>query len=424
VAIHRVEASAQILLSARSSKSPPLRQAQGRLCRRNRDKDGAPDFRWGKDGPAPRADLRSQLRLSNRAPRKSGGESTYNSGEMIQVLNCVRWLLVIFLIYMGLMKEDQEGVWENRLEHWLKTVYAHQETSFAKITALAKAIADVSKKLTQRIFGTRLFSLRFLGVSILYGLASVNLTVLISPLVPHKPPTFHITLPPGAATQPDLFQHFVWLVLFLLLGSAPALFETLGRMSVWVWLLWTVFFVRWFFPLIEVETVVDRLWGHGSAFRFGIGLLLLVGLNYALDVLFVATTGWILGIAANARRLSGVIFATLLDIGLGYAVLVVPIWLGVKFFTTFNHSMMSFSLMFVFAFKSLDFLIALLVLILFLLIVIHAAGWFVLERPVYTCLRFKLIRDKKFVRSMIVALLTLPKVGTVWAFVIALVKAF
>ncbi|MGD0436843.1 MAG: hypothetical protein ABSB86_10280 [Bryobacteraceae bacterium] len=178
------------------------------------------------------------------------------------------------------------------------------------------------------------------------------------------------------------------------------------------------------FPLIGIATVVDHLWGHGSALRFAIGLLLLVGVNYVLDVLFVATTRWILGIAANARRLWIVLFASLLDIGLGYLVIVGPVWLGVEFFTKFNRSMMSFAVMLVFAFKSLDFVIALLVLILFLLIVIHAAGWFILERPVSACLRFKLIRDKKFVRCMIVALLTLPKVGTLWAFVIALAKAF
>ena len=69
------------------------------------------------------------------------------------------------------------------------------------------------------------------------------------------------------------------------------------------------------FPLIGIATVVDHLWGHGSALRFAIGLLLLVGVNYVLDVLFVATTRWILGIAANARRLWIVLFASLLDIG-------------------------------------------------------------------------------------------------------------
>jgi hypothetical protein len=343
---------------------------------------------------------------------------------MIQLLNWLRWLLVIFFIYLGLMKEEQEGVWENRLDRWLKKVYAHQETSFAKITALAKAVASVSKKLTERIFGTRLFSLRFLGVSIFYGLASANLTVLISPLIPHKPPTFHITLPPGAATQPSFFQHVVWFVLFLLLGSAPALYEALDRMSPWVWLFWIIFFVRWSVPLIAVAAAVDHLWGHYSTVRLGIGLLLLVSVNFALDVLFVATTRWILAIAAHARRLPGVLFSILVDIGLGYAVIVVPVWLGVEFFTKFNHSMMSFALMLVFAFKSLDFVIALLVLILFLLIVVHAIVWYVLERPVDACLRFKLIRDKKFIRGMIVALLTLPKVGSVWAFVIALLKAF
>ena len=51
---------------------------------------------------------------------------------MIQLLNSVRWLLVIFFVCMGLMKEEQEGIWENRLEHWLKTVDARQFVRCAK----------------------------------------------------------------------------------------------------------------------------------------------------------------------------------------------------------------------------------------------------------------------------------------------------
>jgi len=343
---------------------------------------------------------------------------------MTLLLDWLRWLLIVLLAYVGLMKEEQEGLWENRLELWLKRVYAHQESSFAKVTALARAVASLVRGLTERVFGTRLFSLRFLGVSIFYGLASLNLTVLVSPFVPHRTQSLQMTPLPGAGTRPDFFQHLVWFVLFLVLGSAPALLASIGQMSRWVWLIWIAFFVRWMFPLIGVATVVDHLWGHRSTARFGLGLLVLVGVSFLLDMLFVATTRWILAMAANARKPWNVLLAIVLDAGLGYAVIVGPVWLGVEFFVRSNRSTMSFALMLVFALKSLDFVIALLVFVFLLLIVIHAILWFILERPVYACLRFKLIRDKKFVRGAILALLTLPKLGTVWALFIALLKAF
>jgi type IV secretory pathway VirB3-like protein len=78
----------------------------------------------------------------------------------------------------------------------------------------------------------------------------------------------------------------------------------------------------------------------------------------------------------------------------------------------------------VFALKSLDFLLAFIALIIFLAIATHFVIWFVLERPVYAVLRFKVIRDKKLLRNIILALTVLPNVGSAWAFVIAIVRAF
>lgn len=342
---------------------------------------------------------------------------------MTQLLSWLRYASVIFFFYVLLMKEDREGVWENRLESWLKRVYAHQETSFAKVTALAKATASAAKSSVERLFGTRLLSLRFLAVSIFYGLASFNLTVLVSPLLPHKVQTPQITLPAGSPSL-SLFQSAVWLVVFLMLGSAPALLQGQGRVSRLVWFIYALFFVRWAGPLFIVAKIVDSHWGHYGVLRFGVGLLLLIGINFALDVLFVATTRWLLATASDAKRAFNVLLAILLDAALGYGVIVGPVWFGLQIFLKFNQNFMTYPVMLVFAFKSMDLVIALTVLVLLLLIAIHMAVWFFLERPVNLCLRYKLIRDKKFIRSAIIALLALPKVGTVWAFTIALLRAF
>jgi hypothetical protein len=197
---------------------------------------------------------------------------------MIHLLNVVRWALVAFLFYVAaLMKEEEEGRWENKLQEWLKRVYSRQDGSYAKITALAKAVANISEKFTERLFGKRLFSLRFLGVSTFYGLASANLTILLSPLISHlarNPMKF----PPGAP-RPDLFMSSVWFVLFVLLGSTPALlqFIEMKNWSRWVWYTWLTFFLRWVFPLAVLAKVVDLRWGHYSTIRLLLGILMLIG---------------------------------------------------------------------------------------------------------------------------------------------------
>ena len=88
-------------------------------------------------------------------------------------LNTVRWLLSAFFVYVAaFMKEEQEGKWENTLQAWLDKIYLHQEGSYAKVTALARAVARVSEWVTEKLFGRRLLSLRSCLVSVYFGMSS------------------------------------------------------------------------------------------------------------------------------------------------------------------------------------------------------------------------------------------------------------
>jgi hypothetical protein len=200
---------------------------------------------------------------------------------------------------------------------------------------------------------------------------------------------------------------------FLLLGSIPALVNHDEAEGIWTWIFWAIAVVPCVVPLLTVVAIINHLWGYSSVLRFLLGICLLCGLNFLLDVVFVKTTRWALGFASKTRQLSRVIVAILLDVVLGYGVIVGPILLGVYIFKWFHSvgAMMSFGVMLVFALKSIDFLIAIIVLIILALIGIHWVFWFVLERPIYSCLRFKIIRDKKLLWSLIAALYAAPHVG-------------
>ena len=99
-------------------------------------------------------------------------------------LNATRWLLIAFLVYVAaFMKEEQEGKWENTLQSWLDKVYLNQEGSYAKVTALARAVSRLSEQVTEKLFGERLLSLRSFLVSAYFGMASWCLLWVLIPFI-------------------------------------------------------------------------------------------------------------------------------------------------------------------------------------------------------------------------------------------------
>jgi len=352
-----------------------------------------------------------------RSTRRFNG--SYNAGGMIHAFISMRWLLIVFFVYVAaLMKPEQEGKWENLLQSWLDTVTSRQEGSYAKVTALARSVSGWSESFIARLFGQRLFSPRAFGVSFFYGLASFFLTLLLTPLLqmlPHR-----LNTQPALArgmVQPSFLSIFLLFGFFVLIGSIPAL---VGEEAiVWTWVFWLVLLATWAAPLITLLTIMQHLWGYYSALRFILGICLLCGLNFLLDIMFLRTTRWALRLASNARQLAGVLAAIVLDVVLGYAVIVGPILLGVRFVTTFHAGNISIAPMLVFAFKTIDFLIALIVLVVLTLIGLHAVLWFVLERPIFSCLRFKVIREKRLLWTFAGILYAAPHVG----FLKALFKA-
>lgn len=338
---------------------------------------------------------------------------------MIHLLVWLRWLPIGLLFYIAaLMREEQEGRWENVLQTWLDNVSPRQESSYAKLTALVSAVSAQSKRITEKLFGHRLLSVRAFGVSLCYGIASFFLTVLLSPFLHHFNGGRQAALPTAAGVGQSLnlpsaaTPHFVLAAMFgyfLALGSVPALIEKSDDEPLWVWK--TVLFGQLLIYVAKILDAIVRLWGFYSAFRFVAFMGLLLGINFLLDVLFVRTARWMLTVASNTRQLFMLIVAILFDVLLGVGVVLAPVLLGLLLITEFHGEVMSFGLMAGFALKSVDFVIACMVLIILSLIAVHGAVWFVLERPIYSCLRFKVIRNKTLLWWVIGGLIVVPHVG-------------
>jgi hypothetical protein len=317
---------------------------------------------------------------------------------MTHLIETVRRLVIAFLVYVAaFMKEEQEGHWENTLQLWLNKVTNRQAGSYAKVTALAQAVSGLSQRATVRLFGQRLLSFRAFGVSFFYSLASLFLTALLSPVIVRLAHHIRKTAPPQSVLPhgvPPLAVSWAILVFILLLavGSIPAIFEKHDAAGIWTWIFWLLVVGSWTLPFLTIVAIVNHLWGYYSALRFVFGILFICGVNFLIDIIFVKTTRWALGLAANTRKPSRVFAAILFDAVLGYGVIVGPILLSTYMFTRFHTLNISLALLFSFAMKSIDFLIALIVFIILAVIGVHVVVWFLLERPIYSCVRFKVIR--------------------------------
>lgn len=326
-------------------------------------------------------------------------------------LNATRWLLIAFLVYVAaFMKEEQEGKWENTLQSWLDKVYLNQEGSYAKVTALARAVSRLSEQVTEKLFGERLLSLRSFLVSAYFGMASWCLLWVLIPFIGWLTSQMFHVIPAAVFGAP--INHWAYVsnlalfVCFFVIGIIPAVGGENEQKTTWSWRIWECGLL-----VIIFLYGISVFWRFRlpSAFEFVLSFGLLFGLNFLWDILFITATRWLLRIASNTRELAGVLVSIVLDALLGITILVGP-W-AVSFYVLSHGSLIGAALLVGVVLKLTDFIIAFLVLIILTFIVIHAVVWFALERPISNCLRFKLIRDKKLIWFLAGALYAAPHIG-------------
>lgn len=326
-------------------------------------------------------------------------------------LNAMRWLLIAFLVYVAaFMKEEQEGRWENTLQSWLDKVYVSQEGSYAKVMALARAVSRLSEQVTEKLFGERLLSLRSFLVSAYFGMASWCLLWVLIPFIGWLTSRMFRFIPAAVFGGP--INHRVYLsnlalfVCFFFIGIIPAVGGENAEETAWPWRIWECVLLAIIFLY-----GISVFWRFRlpSVFETVISFVLLFGLNFLWDMVFIKATRRLLRIASNTRQLVGVLAAIVLDALLGIAILVGP-WV-VSSYVLSHRSLIGVALLVGVALKLIDFTLAFLVLIILTLVVIHSVVWFALERPISNCLRFKLIRDKKLIWFLAGALYAAPHIG-------------
>ena len=86
------------------------------------------------------------------------------------LLGCVCFYLAFFLY------EDEEGVWQNRIENLRMLVYASAKVTNSTSAALLNRVAEILKRAYIHLFSERLLSFQSIAVSMNLSLAGLTFT--------------------------------------------------------------------------------------------------------------------------------------------------------------------------------------------------------------------------------------------------------
>lgn len=312
----------------------------------------------------------------------------------------IRIILGFLFIYAALfLYEDEEGVWQNRLEKWRYAVGRKKESSMAGVAQFVRSIAALTGRIFDRLFGYQLISLRGIGVSACYSIASFLLSLqLVSILKLPKAP-------------PMSLETWFQFGLFCILGSIPAFIQ---KKELWLWGM--AVFASTVIPFGRVFDLFALKVGYSLTFGVSTFVVFIFSVSLAFDVLYIALTRWMLRKAAESARLFKIIGVIALNCALGVFLGIGPIILGlialtidVKLSGPTWFGVASIGVMLGSLLNLVDILACSAFLLVLIFILLHRLVWPLIERPLYACARFQVIKNKKLLWTAGLVLIFAPK---------------
>jgi hypothetical protein len=300
----------------------------------------------------------------------------------MSVTDCLFFFLHFFggiLICVGLfLHEDEEGKFQNKIEEWWIKLSDKQNASRSRVATFMREVAESTGRGFDRLFGSRLFSLRVIPVSIYLSFASFFLLVLL---------IFPRLKNIGEVTRQGAFLMFL---LFLGLSLAPALFN-----NKWVLSLWWVIIPGVLLGLSGFIVFVFKTRGPRYAFK-GIGLVALIFVASLLcDLIYIALTRYILRRISAIDHIPEILLMTFLNL-LALAIpLLGPFYGGLAFAK--YAPQVGAAIVFSILFNSINILVGTAALFLALLLLLHRLFWPAVQRPLYAIYRFAPIKEKEVV---------------------------
>ena len=145
-------------------------------------------------------------------------------------------------------------------------------------------------------------------------------------------------------------------------------------------------------------------------------IILISGISFGSDVLYIALTRWILRKASETTQLLKIIGIISVDCVLGFALAFAPLSLGlltlistVKLNWPQSIGVVGVFVMLSIALNLVDVFACSVFVILMLLMLLHRLIWPIIERPLYACARYGVIRNKKLLWTPGGALIFAPQ---------------
>jgi hypothetical protein len=319
---------------------------------------------------------------------------------MYLAIRILRWILGLLLISTLALKEDAEKKVQSRVETWWLRLAYGQDAALSRATAFLRVLAGLTGSVFDYLFGRRLFSLRGLGVSVCYSIASFFLCIQLVVGLSPKSPT------------PMSLEIWLLFLLFFLLGSTPAALRRSDDEALWLWGLGVTAIV--FVPLFRVMDLLRKQHeGVVSARGFAVFLVLILVISSGSDFCYIALTRWMLRKASELKHWVGILGIVLLDCLLGLALFLGPIVFGGLVIAKANHgfnvanvnqaspvTLITVGIMMAGpVVNTIDFLACSLFFVLMVLMLLHRLLWPILEGPFYIFQRYGLIKHKGWLVS-------------------------
>jgi hypothetical protein len=312
------------------------------------------------------------------------------------------------LFYASLSYETEDGKIQNLLEEWWIKVDDYKKQAISKHTAFIKTLASLVTNIFDRVFGTRIYSVESLGVSICYSDVCLGLlSILLRKLSPTTP--FRVY---------DIASLIVFGVAY---GSLPIVLRKIKRKyirltAIYVWCIalivkggwgtWTilVYAIYWWFTRPELREGSNVILVIAFAF---IGAQILFWIFIGLMRSTVRTISQ----STSSMKIVGLLLVNLAPI-LFFIGIVYVAW---KMPDVFGEIAIGFSLsLFVFALFGIilnfSFILSgLLFVVLAFTMLVHRLFWPVVDRPLYKLQALGIAK-----RPKVFAALGLALIGVTW----------
>jgi hypothetical protein len=293
-------------------------------------------------------------------------------------------MLGAFLLYLAFfLYEDEAGRYQNRLEQlWIQIDDASQ-TALARHTAFLKKTIGLLRFGFDSLFGTQLFSLRSVAVTLAYSVGSFFLLVAYRMV--------------GLSVE-TLRSLFVFLVL-LMLGTSLGFIRRTNPARIWsaaVILLTICIFLAGYPFVIEDSFSLHAIKDYFVDYTEGNWgqIIAVFSVGIACDVLFVALNRAILRFSEQVNSIGQIIFLLICNLLLAVGYLTPFVLINVSLVS--HESEFQETIWAISATNAVTALLASGMVFLTLTAFLHRAFWPLLSRPVYSLAQNRVLRNSKF----------------------------